>query len=69
MIGMTREPACVLTFPMTCETGQSEDITVQRYFLQKYKRQLMYVNRGVFKNLSVTILLHLVGGIPSQPVC
>jgi hypothetical protein len=48
VIGVTREPACLLTFPMTRESGQSEDITVQRYFLEKYKRQLMYVKRGIF---------------------
>ena len=43
VFSVTREPACILTFPMTRENGQSEEITVQKYFLEKYKRHLMYV--------------------------
>ncbi|CAB4012828.1 argonaute-2-like isoform X1 [Paramuricea clavata] len=42
VFGVTREPACILTFPRTHENGQSEEITVQRYFLEKYKRNLLY---------------------------
>ena len=45
VFGVTRETACMLTFPRTREDGQSQEITVQRYFLEKYKRNLLYVSK------------------------
>lgn len=51
VFSVTREPACTLTFPMTRENGQNLDITVQRYFLEKYKRHLQYVYMYCLKYL------------------
>ena len=48
MFGVTRETARILTFPRTREDGQSQEITVQRYFLEKYKRNLLYVSKFSF---------------------
>jgi hypothetical protein len=45
VFGVTRETARILTFPRTREDGQSQEITVQRYFLEKYKRNLLYVSK------------------------
>ena len=36
------------------ETGQSEEITVQRYFLEKYKRNLLYVRPSFFLTIIYT---------------
>lgn len=42
VFSVTREPASVLTFSRARENGQMEDVTVQRYFLEKYQRNLVY---------------------------
>ena len=41
VFSVTREPASVLTFSMSRENGQNENVTVERYFLEKYQRKLM----------------------------
>ena len=41
VFSVTREAASALTFIMTRETGESEQVSVEGYFLKKYQQKLV----------------------------